>query len=175
MILHKTCNFPMIGILQRRGGDRLNQVALVGRITKDPELRQLSEGRVQTNFILAINRNYKNSNGEIDADFIPCSVWGKLATNVVKYCGKGSLIGVGGRLQTRSYEREDGKRIFVIEVVVEDVRFLVLKERENKAIQKHNNSNGSKQPTSQNNSGQTQEIPAGFALPKEEVQGLPIR
>ena len=68
----------------------MNQVALVGRITKDPELRQLSEGRVQTSFIIAVNRNYKNAHGEIDADFVPCSVWGKLATNVVKYCGKGS-------------------------------------------------------------------------------------
>lgn len=154
----------MIWIIHRRGGEGLNQVALVGRITKDPELRQLSEGRMQTSFIIAINRNYKNANGGIDADFIPCSVWGKLATNVVKYCGKGSLIGVGGRLQTRSYERDDGKRVFVIEVVAEEVRFLALKERVDKVSQKE-------QTASQTTS---QEIPDGFVLPKEEVEGLPI-
>lgn len=147
-----------------KGGDVLNQVTLVGRITKDPELRQLSEGRVQTGFIIAINRNYKNANGGIDADFVPCSVWGKLATNVVKYCGKGSLIGVGGRLQTRSYERDDGKRVFVIEVVAEEVRFLALKEREDKV-------NNKEQTVTQNAS---QDIPDGFVLPKEEVEGLPI-
>jgi len=108
----------------------LNQVSLVGRITKDPELRKLQEGRVQTNFILAVNRNYKNQNGEIEADFVFCTAWGRLADNVVKYCGKGSLIGVSGRLQSRSYQKEDGKRIYITEVIGEDVRFLVLKDRE---------------------------------------------
>lgn len=108
----------------------MNQVSLVGRITKDPELRKLQEGRVQTNFILAVNRNYKNQNGEVDADFVFCTAWGRLADNVVKYCGKGSLIGVSGRLQSRSYQKEDGKRIYITEVIGEDVRFLVLKDRE---------------------------------------------
>lgn len=108
----------------------MNQVSLVGRITKDPELRKLQEGRVQTNFILAVNRNYKNQNGEIEADFVFCTAWGRLADNVVKYCGKGSLIGVSGRLQSRSYQKEDGKRIYITEVIGEDVRFLVLKDRE---------------------------------------------
>ena len=149
----------------------MNQVALVGRITKDPELRQLSEGRVQTSFIIAVNRNYKNAHGEIDADFVPCSVWGKLATNVVKYCGKGSLIGVGGRLQTRSYARDDGKRVFVVEVVAEEIRFLALKEREDKGVQK--TSEQKEQTTLQTTSGQSQEIPEGFVLPKEEAS-LPI-
>lgn len=149
----------------------MNQVALVGRITKDPELRQLSEGRVQTSFIIAINRNYKNSHGEIDADFVPCSVWGKLATNVVKYCGKGSLIGVGGRLQTRTYERDDGRRVFVIEVVAEEIRFLALKDREDKVTQKPPEQK--EQTALQATSGQSQEIPEGFVLPKEEAS-LPI-
>lgn len=166
----------MIWIVQREGGDSLNQVALVGRITKDPELRQLSEGRMQTSFILAINRNFKNTNGTIDADFISCSVWGKLATNVVKYCGKGSLIGVGGRLQSRSYEREDGRRVFVIEVVADEVRFLALKEREEKTLAKQTNQSvQATQSLSQKNSGLAQEgVPAGFVLPKEEVEGLPM-
>ena len=165
----------MIWIIQIEGGDGLNQVALVGRITKDPELRQLSEGRVQTNFIIAINRNFKNANGDIDADFVSCSVWGKLATNVVKYCGKGSLIGVGGRLQSRSYERDDGRRVYVVEVIADEVRFLALKEREEKTFQKQVSQSGQKNsPILQTASGQAQGVPAGFVLPKEEVQGIPM-
>ena len=157
------------------GGDDLNQVALIGRITKDPELRQLSEGRVQSNFVIAINRNFKNVNGEVDTDFVSCSVWGKLATNVVKYCGKGSLIGVGGRLQSRSYEREDGKRVYVVEVVADEVRFLALKEREEKTFQRQTNqSEKMNPPIAQTASGQTQAVPTGFVLPKEETEGLPM-
>lgn len=154
------------------GGDGLNQVALVGRITKDPELRQLSEGRVQTNFVIAINRNFKNVNGEVDADFVTCSVWGKLATNVVKYCGKGSLIGVGGRLQSRSYESEDGRRVYVVEVVADEVRFLALKNREEKTFQQQKNQTD--QMNQQATSEQAQAVPAGFVLPKEEAEGLPM-
>ncbi len=156
------------------GGDGLNQVALVGRITKNPELRQLSEGRVQTNFIIAINRNFKNANGDIDADFVSCSVWGKLATNVVKYCGKGSLIGVGGRLQSRSYQRDDGKRVYVVEVIADEVRFLALKEREEKTSKQVQPSEQKNSTMLQTTSEQAQEVPAGFVLPKEEAEGLPM-
>lgn len=157
----------------------MNQVALVGRITKDPELRQLSEGRVQTSFIIAINRNFKNANGEVDTDFVSCSVWGKLATNVVKYCGKGSLIGVGGRLQTRFYDREDGRRVYVVQVVAEEVRFLALKEREDKTFQKQTDqsvqTNDPNRPqTVSKQAKKVSEIPAGFELPKEEAEGLPL-
>lgn len=148
----------------------MNQVALVGRITKDPELRHLSEGRVQTHFVIAINRNFKNANGEIDADFVTCSIWGRLATNVVKYCGKGSLIGVGGRLQSRSYERDDGRRVYVVEVIADEVRFLALKEREGKT---HNNQ--STQNIEQKQQANTESaVPSGFTLPKEEAEGLPM-
>ncbi|WP_102693073.1 single-stranded DNA-binding protein [Rummeliibacillus pycnus] len=152
----------------------MNQVALVGRITKNPELRQLSEGRVQTNFIIAINRNFKNANGDIDADFVSCSVWGKLATNVVKYCGKGSLIGVGGRLQSRSYQRDDGKRVYVVEVIADEVRFLALKEREEKTSKQVQPSEQKNSTMLQTTSEQAQEVPAGFVLPKEEAEGLPM-
>ncbi|MEG0259392.1 MAG: single-stranded DNA-binding protein [Lysinibacillus sp.] len=105
----------------------MNQVGLVGRVTKDPVLRQLSENRVQTHFSLAINRNFKNSRGEVEADFILCTVWGRLAEHVVKYCGKGSLIGVGGRIQARSFVNEQNSKVYITEVVVEDVRFYKLK------------------------------------------------
>jgi single-strand DNA-binding protein len=107
----------------------LNIVAMVGRITKDLELKKLSEGRVQSSFILAVNRNFKNQKGEVDADFVLCTVWGKVAENTVKFCGKGSLVGVNGRIQSRTYEREDGTRVFVTEVVADEVRFLATKQR----------------------------------------------
>lgn len=106
----------------------MNHVALVGRLTKDPELRMIGERRLQTSFTLAVNRSFKNQLGDIDADFILCTVWGKTAENTVKHCGKGSMIGVSGRIQTRSYEREDKTRAFVTEVVGEEVRFLMTKK-----------------------------------------------
>jgi len=116
--------------IKNKGGERMNQVGLVGRFTKDPVLRYLSENRVQTHFSLAINRNFKNNHGEVDTDFVFCTAWGRLAENIVKYCGKGSLIGVNGRIQTRSFVNEANTKIFMTEVVVEDVRFYQLKQRD---------------------------------------------
>lgn len=107
----------------------MNQVALVGRMTKDPLLREVARGRVQTNFVLAVNRNFKNARGEIEADFILCTLWGKLAENTAKHCGKGSLVSVSGRIQSRSYEREDKSRVYVTEVVGDKVQFIATKGR----------------------------------------------
>lgn len=90
-------------------------------------LRELSGNRVQAHFSLAINRNFKNSRGEIEADFILCTVWGRLAERIVEYCGKGSLIGVSGRVQSRSFVNEASAKVYITEVVVEAVRFYKLK------------------------------------------------
>lgn len=106
----------------------MNHVGMIGRLTKDPILRQLSEGRVQASFVLAVSRTFKNQKGE-DADFVLCTVWGKLAENTVKFCGKGSMVGVTGRIQSRSYQKEDGSRVFVTEVVGEEVQFLATKPK----------------------------------------------
>jgi single-strand DNA-binding protein len=106
----------------------MNQVGMIGRMTKDPVLRHLSEGRVQASFVLAIQRTYKNAKGD-EADFILCTVWGKLAEHTVKYCGKGSLVGITGHIHSRSYQKEDGNRIFVTEVIVDEVQFLQTKPR----------------------------------------------
>lgn len=111
---------------QRKGGDMVNTVSIIGRMTKSPQLKQLSEGRVQTSFVVAVSKAYKND----EADFVLCTIWGKLAETTVKYCGKGSLVGITGRLNTRSYEKGEGTRVFVTEVVVEDIRFLATKKRE---------------------------------------------
>ncbi|SOB90203.1 single-strand DNA-binding protein [Ureibacillus xyleni] len=105
----------------------MNQVGLVGRITRDPTLKSFSETRNQTSFVIAINRNFRNNQGIIDADFVPCIAWGKLAERIVQYCGKGSLIGVNGRLQSRSYITKDDTKVYTTEVVVDDVRFYALK------------------------------------------------
>lgn len=109
-----------------KGGDRLNTVSIIGRMTKSPQLKHLSEGRMQTNFIVAVNKSYKSD----EANFVLCTIWGKLAETTVKYCGKGSLVGITGRLNTRSYEKEAGARVFVTEIVVEDIRFLATKKRD---------------------------------------------
>lgn len=106
----------------------MNHVALVGRMTKDPDVRMIGDGRMQASFTLAVNRSFKNQQGDIDADFIFVTIWGRTAENTAKHCGKGSLIGVSGRIQTRSYERDDRTRAFVTQVAGEDVRFLITKK-----------------------------------------------
>lgn len=102
----------------------MNQVALVGNITKDLVLKEHTSGRVNTSFVLAINRSFKNANGEIATDFVLCSVWGRSAENLVRHCGKGSLVGVSGSIQTRNYERDDRSKVYVTEVVCNNIRFL---------------------------------------------------
>ncbi|MBT2819802.1 single-stranded DNA-binding protein [Staphylococcus pseudintermedius] len=102
----------------------LNRVVLVGRLTKDPESRTTPSGVSVATFTLAVNRNYKNKNGEQQADFINCIVFRKQAENVNNYLSKGNLAGVDGRLQSRSYENQEGRRIFVTEVICDSVQFL---------------------------------------------------
>ena len=102
----------------------LNRVVLVGRMTRDPELRRTNTGTAVTSFTIAMNRNFTNQNRERHADFIPCIVWNKTAENVAKYCAKGSLVGIDGRLQSRQYENQDGRRVTIVEVVCDSVQFL---------------------------------------------------
>lgn len=102
----------------------LNRVVLVGRLTKDPEFSMTPSGIEKATFTLAVNRTFSNAQGEREADFIYCVVWRKQAVNVNNFLKKGNLTGVDGRIQTRSYEGQDGKRIYVTEVVAESVQFL---------------------------------------------------
>ncbi|CAL27389.1 single-stranded DNA-binding protein [Staphylococcus carnosus] len=102
----------------------INRVVLVGRLTKDPEFRTTPSGVDVATFTLAVNRNFKSKNGEQQADFINCVVFRKQAENVNNYLNKGSLAGVDGRLQSRSYENKEGQRVFVTEVVADSVQFL---------------------------------------------------
>ncbi|GAA4076747.1 single-stranded DNA-binding protein [Amphibacillus indicireducens] len=102
----------------------LNRVVLVGRLTKDPDLRYTANGTAVANFTVAVNRPFSNQQGDREADFINCVIWRKPAESLANYMSKGSLIGVDGRIQTRSYDGQDGKRVYVTEVVADTVQFL---------------------------------------------------
>ncbi|TMN22259.1 single-stranded DNA-binding protein [Lentibacillus cibarius] len=102
----------------------LNRVVLVGRLTKDPDLRYTASGVAVANFTLAVNRPFSNQQGSRDADFINCVVWRRAAENLANYMKKGSMVGVDGRIQTRTFEGQDGKTVFMTEVVADSVQFL---------------------------------------------------
>lgn len=106
----------------------LNRVVLIGRLTKDPELRYTPSGVAVASFTLAVDRNYKNAKGEREADFIPCVVYRQLAELCANYLAKGRIAAVDGRLQIRTYDGQDGQRRWVTEVVGENVRFLSPKD-----------------------------------------------
>lgn len=102
----------------------INNVTLVGRLTKDPDLRYTANGTATATFTLAVNRNFTSQNGEREADFINCVIWRKSAENLANFAKKGSLIGVTGRIQTRNYENQQGQKIYVTEVVVDNFQML---------------------------------------------------
>ena len=102
----------------------MNKALLIGRLTRDPELRSTSTGRNVCQFSIAVNRNFTNANGEREADFINCVVWDKQAENLVKYQKRGNQIAVDGRIQTRNYEDKDGKRVYVTEILASNISFL---------------------------------------------------
>lgn len=102
----------------------MNRVVLVGRLTRDPELRYTPNGVAVANFTVACNRPFSSQDGNREADFINCVVWRRPAENLANYMKKGSLIGVDGRIQTRSYDNQEGKRVFITEVVADSIQFL---------------------------------------------------
>ena len=113
----------------------INNVTLVGRLTRDPELKYTPSNIAITTFNLAVNRNFKGVNGEREADFINCMIWRKQAENFANWVKKGNLVGITGRIQTRNYENQQGQRVYVTEVVADT--FQLLEKRDNTA----NNSN----------------------------------
>ncbi|MBY5026843.1 single-stranded DNA-binding protein [Streptococcus suis] len=102
----------------------INNVVLVGRLTKDAELRYTPSNVAVATFTLAVNRNRKNENGEREADFINCVIWRQQAENLANWAKKGALIGVTGRIQTRSYDNQQGQRVYVTEVVADSFQLL---------------------------------------------------
>ena len=101
----------------------INRVVLVGRLTRDPELRKTQSGTSVCSFTMAVGRRV-STQGQPDADFINCVAWNKTADLMTQYLHKGSLIGLEGRIQTRSYDNQQGQRVYVTEVVAESVQFL---------------------------------------------------
>jgi len=102
----------------------LNRAILIGRLTRDPELRYTPSGVAVASFTIAVDRSRTNAQGERETDFIPIVVWQKQAENCANYLGKGSLVAVDGRIQVRSYDGKDGVRRWMTEIIAENVRFL---------------------------------------------------
>lgn len=102
----------------------LNQVVLVGRLVRTPELQITESGRKRSLITLAVNRSYKNQDGEYDTDFLDCTLWTGIAENTAEYCKSGDIIGVKGRLQTWLLENEDGSKYKKVEIIAEKVTFL---------------------------------------------------
>lgn len=109
----------------------LNRVILIGRLTRDPELRYTPAGVAVTQFTLAVDRPFTSQGGEREADFIPVVTWRQLAETCANYLRKGRLVAVEGRIQVRNYENNEGKRVYVTEVIADNVRFLESANRDN--------------------------------------------
>lgn len=120
----------------------INRAVLTGRITRDPELRYTQNGTAVVQFILAVDRQFRNQDGEREADFINCVIWRKSAENFANFTHKGSKIGVDGRIQTRSYENQQGNRVYVTEVIVDSFALLdsLQDSQQGSAPQNQNNS-----------------------------------
>ena len=126
----------------------INNVVLVGRMTRDAELRYTPSNVATASFTLAVNRNFKSQNGEREADFINCVIWRQQAENLANWAKKGALVGVTGRIQTRNYDNQQGQRVYVTEVVVDSFQLL-----ESRATREGNSSysSGGYSAPSQNN------------------------
>ncbi len=135
----------------------INRAVLTGRLTRDPELRYTTSGTAVVSFTLAVDRQFRNQNGDRDADFINCVIWRKSAENFSNFTHKGSLVGIEGRIQTRNYENQQGNRVYVTEVVVDN--FALLEPRQNGGSQQQYGNNqqpfgGQGQPQYNNNQPQ---------------------
>ncbi|MCK4021024.1 single-stranded DNA-binding protein [Streptococcus suis] len=136
----------------------INNVVLIGRLTRDVELRYTPNNVAVGAFTLAVNRNFKNAAGDREADFINCVIWNKQAENLANWTKKGHLIAITGRIQTRSYDNQQGQRVYVTEVVAES--FQVLEKRDNSA----------------NYSSMDEQMPPNFSSPTMDIDddGLPF-
>ncbi|WP_195962609.1 single-stranded DNA-binding protein [Clostridium tyrobutyricum] len=119
----------------------MNRVVLIGRLTKDPDLQFLpGSGTAVTKFTLAVDRRFKKK-GQQEADFIPIVVWNKIAESSANYLTKGKLAGIAGRIQTRNYEAKDGHRVYVTEIVADEVQFLEWGDKKQEQQPQQNNNN----------------------------------
>jgi len=134
----------------------INRVVLVGRLTRDPELRYTANGAAVANFTVAVNRSFTNASGEREADFIGCIIWRKAAENFANFTKKGSLVGIDGRIQTSSYDNQQGQRVYRTDVVVENFSLLESRaESERRNSDSNNNSNSAPSYNNNNQSNQS--------------------
>lgn len=138
----------------------INNVVLTGRMIKEVDLRYTSSGTAVGSFTLAVNRPYKNQAGESESDFIQCVIWRKAAESFANFTRKGSLVGIEGRIQTRNYENQQGQRVYVTEIVVENFTLLESREVTEQRPRGNNNtnqsSNNQQKDTNTNNYDQRQ-------------------
>lgn len=141
----------------------INSIVLVGRLTRDPELKYTPSNIAVATFSLAVNRNFKDANGERETDFINCVIWRQQAENLANWAKKGALIGITGRIQTRSYENQQGQRVYVTEVVAENFQML-----ESRAAREGGNANGGyNQPQQAPNHSKNNGSPFGNSNPMD--------
>ena len=131
----------------------INNVTVVGRLTRAVDLRYTSNGTAYASFTLATDRDFKNQNGEKETDFINCVMWRKPAENLANYIKKGSLIGVEGRIQTRNYDNQQGQRVYVTEVLAEKFSFLESTKKDDNGVLSNGGTNTLGINKNQNSSG----------------------
>lgn len=119
----------------------INRVVLVGRLTRDPELRKTTTGTSVASFSLAVDNRLKDENGNKTTSFIPCVAWKEQAENCVRFIHKGSLVGIEGRLNQRTYDNQEGKKVQVIEVICDSIQFLEPKKADEETPNTSNNTN----------------------------------
>ncbi|WP_270219342.1 MULTISPECIES: single-stranded DNA-binding protein [Lactococcus] len=122
----------------------INNVVLVGRVVRDPELRYTPQNTAVATFTLAVNRRFKNAQGEREADFINCVIWRQPAENLANWAKKGTLVGITGSIQVRNYENKEGQRVYVTEVLADN--FQMLESNSNKTEKGETKSNQDKDP-----------------------------
>lgn len=132
----------------------INRTVLTGRLTKDPDLKYTSSGTAVVSFTLAVSRQFTNQQGEREADFINCTAWRKTAETLANYTHKGSLIGIDGRVQTRSYDNQQGQKVFVTEIVADSFSFLESKSQASNKRTTHQSANQQQNDPFGNNGNQ---------------------
>ncbi|NQN23921.1 single-stranded DNA-binding protein [Streptococcus suis] len=144
----------------------INNVVLVGRMTKDAELRYTPSNVAVATFTLAVNRNRKNENGEREADFINCVIWRQAAENLANWAKKGALIGIVGSIQTRNYENQQGQRVYVTEVIANQFHMLESRGQQSQG-NSFQNGNNSYSGNFQNGNNQGYQSPFGNSNPMD--------
>lgn len=135
----------------------MNKVILIGRLARDPEMRTTMSGMNVTRFTIAVTRTYQDQNGERGADFINCVAWRKQAENIAKYCTKGTQVAVDGRIQTGSYDAQDGSKRYTTDIICDNVTFLGSKNDNNSYNNSFNNNNNNNEQSF--NANQSNDMP----------------